>query len=413
MKSFLTLDDLSPKGRTVLLRADLNVPMQDGRVSDDTRLSRLVPGLRELSDKGARVVVMSHFGRPRGKDENLSLAPVAAALSGLFGQNIRFVPDCIGLDVEKNIQSMKDGDVIMLENLRFYAEEEKDDADFAAELARLGDIYVNDAFSCAHRAHASTHKLATLLPAYAGRLMEAELTALEKALENPEHPVVAIVGGAKISTKIDLLNNLVRKIDVLVLGGGMANTFLAAQGLPMGKSLCEHDMKDQARAIMQTAQGAGCQIILPTDAIVSTEFRPNPPVETRSSDAVRENEMMLDIGPASIAMIEATLEKSRTVLWNGPLGAFETPPFDQATVKLAHKVAALTAEGKLISVAGGGDTVAALAQAGVDEKMTYVSTAGGAFLEWLEGKTLPGVKILIERSTELRQSGSPTACAAG
>lgn len=413
MKSFLTLDDLSPKGRTILLRADLNVPMQDGRVTDETRLSRLIPGLRELADKGARVVILSHFGRPRGKDENLSLAPVAAALSGLFGHTIPFVADCVGLDVEKCIKGMKDGDVIMLENLRFYPEEEKDDADFAAEIARLGDVYVNDAFSCAHRAHASTHKLATLLPAYAGRLMEAELTALEKALEKPEHPVVAIVGGAKISTKIDLLNNLVRKIDVLVLGGGMANTFLAAQGFPMGKSLCERDMKDQARTIMQTAQGAGCKIVLPVDAVVATEFRANPPVQTRSSDGVREDEMMLDIGPESIALIEATLENSRTVLWNGPLGAFETPPFDQATVTLAQKVAALTAEGKLISVAGGGDTVAALAQAGVDEKMTYVSTAGGAFLEWLEGKTLPGVKILTERATELRQNGDIPACAAG
>jgi len=400
MKSFLTLDDLSAKGRTVLLRADLNVPMQDGRVTDDTRLARLVPGLKELSDKGARVVVMSHFGRPRGKDASMTLAPVAQALSGLYGKNIPFINDCVGLPVEQAVAAMKDGDVMMLENLRYYPEEEKDDAAFAAELARLGDVYVNDAFSCAHRAHASTHRIATLLPAYAGRLMEAELTALEKALEKPEKPVIAIVGGAKISTKLDLLNNLVRKIDILVLGGGMANTFLAAQGYPMGKSLCERDMREQATAIMQTAQGAGCKIVLPCDAIVAKEFRANADIEIRSSDAVREDEMMLDIGPDSVAFIESELEKARTVLWNGPVGAFETQPFEKATVQLAHKVAELTQAGKLVSVAGGGDTVAALAKAGVEEKMTYVSTAGGAFLEWLEGKTLPGVKILMERAKQ-------------
>lgn len=400
MKSFLTLDDLSAKGRTVLLRADLNVPMQDGRVTDDTRLSRLVPGLKELSESGARVVIMSHFGRPRGKDASLSLAPVAQALATLYGKPVPFVDDCVGLYVENAIKAMKDGDVLMLENLRFYPEEEKDDADFAAELARLGDVYVNDAFSCAHRAHASTHRIATLLPAYAGRLMEAELTALEKALEKPEKPVIAIVGGAKISTKLDLLNNLVRKIDILVLGGGMANTFLAAQGYPMGKSLCERDMKEQAAAIMHTAQGAGCKIILPSDAVVAKEFRANPDIEIRSSDSVREDEMMLDIGPDSVAFISAELEKVCTVLWNGPVGAFETPPFEKGTVSLAHKVAELTAAGKLTSVAGGGDTVAALAMAGVDEKMTYVSTAGGAFLEWLEGKALPGVKILMERAKQ-------------
>lgn len=404
MKNFLTLDDLSPKGRKVLLRADLNVPMQNGQVTDDTRLTRLVPGLKELSDKGARVIVISHFGRPRGKDASMSLAPVASALSAAFGKEIRFVEDCVGLLPEEAVKKMNDGDVILLENLRYYPEEEKDDEHFAGELARLGDVYVNDAFSCAHRAHASTHKLAKLLPAYAGRLMEAELTALETALENPVKPVAAIVGGAKISTKLDLLNNLVTKIDFLILGGGMANTFLAAQGFPMGKSLCERDMKDQAQAIMQAANNAGCKILLPSDAVVATEFRPNPPTEVRSSDAVREDEMMLDIGPASVETIESALSYSRTVLWNGPLGAFETPPFDAGTVKLAQKVAALTAEGKLTSVAGGGDTVAALAQAGVEDKMTYVSTAGGAFLEWLEGKTLPGVKVLMERASEIRSA---------
>lgn len=410
MKSFLTLDDLSPKGLKVLLRADLNVPMQGGQVTDQTRLSRLIPGLKELSDKGARVVILSHFGRPRNKDASLSLAPVAAALSALFGKPIRFVEDCIGLLPEEAVQEMNDGDVVLLENLRFYPEEEKDDIHFAGELARFGDVYVNDAFSCAHRAHASTHSLATLLPAYAGRLMEAELTALEKALEKPEKPVAAIVGGAKISTKLDLLNNLVTKIDYLILGGGMANTFLAAQGCPMGKSLCERDMKDQAKAIVHAAAGAGCKIVLPSDAIVATEFRPNPPTDVRSSDAVRDEEMMLDIGPASIAMIEEIVSTCRTVLWNGPLGAFETAPFDTGTVKLAQKVAALTTAGKVTSVAGGGDTVAALAQAGVEDKLTYVSTAGGAFLEWLEGKTLPGVKILMDRAAQSQETaGNQTA----
>lgn len=402
MKSFLTLDDLSPKSKKVLLRADLNVPMQDGEVTDATRLSRLLPGLRELSQKGAKVIILSHFGRPRGKDAALTLAPVAKALAALYGAPIAFVPDCIGKEVEDAIAGMKDGDVIMLENVRFYPEEEKDDANFAAELARLGDVYVNDAFSCAHRAHASTHRIASHLPAYAGRLMEAELGALEQALEKPEKPVVAIVGGAKISTKLDLLNNLVTKIDFLVLGGGMANTFLAAQGFPMGRSLCERDMKDQARAIMKTAHDAGCTIVLPVDAVVSTEFRANPPTSVRASEAVGETEMMLDIGPQSTARIEDILSHARTVLWNGPMGAFETPPFDRSTVRLAEKVAALTAEAKLVSVAGGGDTVAALAQAGCEDKMTYVSTAGGAFLEWLEGKTLPGVKMLMDRAFQAR-----------
>lgn len=404
MKEFLTLDDFSPKGKTVLLRADLNVPMQDGAVTDATRLTRLVPTLKELSEKGARTILLSHFGRPKGKDPALSLAPVCKALEKELGQPIAFVDDCTGEAVTAAAGALEDGGFLMLENVRFYPEEEKNDPDFAKSLARLGDVYVNDAFSCAHRAHATTHALATLLPAYAGRLMEAELTALGQALEHPERPVVAIVGGAKISTKIDLLNNLVTKIDKLVLGGGMANTFLAASGHPVGKSLCEHEMKEQAQGIMATAKAQNCEIILPVDAVVSTEFKPNPPTEKRDVDDVHEDEMMLDIGEKTVAEVSKILEQAKTVLWNGPVGAFETAPFHAGTIALAAKVAELTEKGGVISVAGGGDTVAALAQAGVEEKMTYVSTAGGAFLEWLEGKTLPGVKVLQERATELKKA---------
>jgi phosphoglycerate kinase len=409
MKKFLTLDDISAKGKTILLRADLNVPMQDGQVTDKTRIARLVPTLKELAEKGARIVILSHFGRPRGKDPALSLLPISESLSQACGQPVGFAEDCIGLIAEDAIKKMQNGDILLLENVRFYPEEEKDDPAFAAEIARLGDLYVNDAFSCAHRAHATTHGLANLLPAYAGRLMEAELDALEKALEKPQHPVTAIVGGAKISTKLDLLNNLVKKIDVLVLGGGMANTFLAAQENPVGKSLCEREMKDQARAIMATAKEHNCTILLPVDAVVAKEFKANPPTEIRTIDTIQDNEMMLDIGPESVALIETTLSKARTVLWNGPVGAFETPPFDHATVQLAQVVAKLTQSKQIISVAGGGDTVAALAHAGTEEQMTYVSTAGGAFLEWLEGKTLPGVQALHNRAEAMRAEGSAAA----
>lgn len=404
MKEFLTLDDFAPQGKTVLLRADLNVPMQDGKVTDATRLARLVPTLKELSSKGARIVLLSHFGRPKGKDASLSLAPVCAALAGELGQPVAFVDDCVGDAVSAAVGGMKDGELLMLENVRFYPEEEKNDAAFAQSIARLGDVYVNDAFSCAHRAHATTHALAGLLPAYAGRLMEAELTALGQALEKPERPVVAIVGGAKISTKLDLLNNLVSKIDRLVLGGGMANTFLAASGHPVGKSLCEHDMKEQALAIMENAKSRNCEIVLPVDAVVAKEFKPNPATRAEDVDDIREDEMMLDVGAKTVAEVEKILDHAKTVLWNGPVGAFETPPFDAGTTALAKKVAALTGEGRLVSVAGGGDTVSALSHAGVDDKMTYVSTAGGAFLEWLEGKTLPGVKILQERALELKKA---------
>lgn len=405
MNKFLTLDDLDPQGKVVLLRADLNVPMQDGKVTDDTRLTRLVPTLVELSAKGAKTVILSHFGRPKGKDASLTLRPVGKALSERYGKPVFFVDDCIGEVPQKAVSEMKNGDVILLENVRFYPEEEKDDKNFAQAIAMLGQVYVNDAFSCAHRAHATTHGIATLLPAYAGRLMEAELNALSAALVKPERPVVAIVGGAKISTKIDLLNNLVTKIDVLALGGGMANTFLAALDNPVGKSLCEREMKDQALKIMETAKASKCQIFLPVDAVVATEFKANPPTRNLAVDNVKDNDMMLDIGPETVSELAKVLATAKTVLWNGPMGAFETPPFDAGTVAVAKKVADLTQAKKLVSVAGGGDTVAALAQAGVDEKMTYVSTAGGAFLEWLEGKTLPGVKVLEERATALRKAG--------
>lgn len=398
MKNFLTLDDLSPKGQVVLLRADLNVPMQDSIVTDMTRIDRLLPTLRELSQKGAKTVILSHFGRPKGKDAGLSLAPVGVALYKALGQEVGFVTDCIGDAPKKAVEQMRDGDIILLENVRFYPEEEKDDPAFAQRLADLGDIYVNDAFSCAHRAHATTHAIARLLPAYAGRLMEAELTALESALGSPQRPVTAIVGGAKISTKLALLNNLVTRIDHLVLGGGMANTFLAALGSPVGKSLCEREMKDEALSIMANAEKHNCKIILPVDCMAAKEFRANPPVRAISIDNIQDDEMMLDIGDETVALVSKVLGETKTVLWNGPMGAFETPPFNQGTNKLAAIVAELTQAGKMTSVAGGGDTVAALAQAGVENQMSYVSTAGGAFLEWLEGQVLPGVKILQDRA---------------
>lgn len=399
MKSFLTLDDIAPKGKTVLVRADLNVPMKDGTVSDATRITRLIPTLRELSNKGARVVVLSHFGRPVNKEASMSLRHILLELTSAYRAPVKFVDDCIG-DVPKiAIAQMNDGDVLLLENVRFYAEEEKNDAAFAKSLAELGDLYVNDAFSCAHRAHASTEGIAHLLPSYAGRLMEAELDALSAALEKPERPVVALVGGSKISTKLDLLNNLVTKIDVLVLGGGMANTFLAAQGHPVGKSLCERDMKEQALQIIETAGESNCKILLPVDGVMAEEFKENAAHEITGVENISDSSMMLDIGPATVALIEKTLATAKTVLWNGPLGAFETKPFDASTMAIAKIVAQMTLDKKLISVAGGGDTVAALAAAGVDDKMTYVSSAGGAFLEWLEGKTLPGVQALMHSAS--------------
>ena len=394
MNSPKTLDNLSPKDKVVLLRADLNVPMQNGQVSDMTRITRLLPTIRELSSKGGKVVLLSHFGRPKGRDAALSLEPIGRAISQALGKPVMFADDCIGDVPKAAISKMKAGDVLLLENVRFYAEEEKDDVTFAKKIASLGDVYVNDAFSAAHRAHATTHGLAKLLPAYAGRLMEAELQALGKALEHPERPVVALVGGSKISTKLDLLNNLVSKIDVLVLGGGMANTFLHALGTPVGKSLCERDMAPQALKIIETVRSRNYKIVLPVDGVVAKEFKAGTATETVGVDSIPADSMMLDIGKGSVAVITDELKRAKTVLWNGPLGAFEIPPFDAGTTALAKVVADLTAQKKLISVAGGGDTVSALAHAGVDEKMTYVSTAGGAFLEWLEGKELPGVQAL-------------------
>jgi len=396
MAGFQTLDDLQDiAGKRVLLRVDLNVPVKDGAVSDTTRIERVAPTIRELSDKGAKVILLAHFGRPKGKVvEEDSLKPVAGAVEAVLGRKVAFGTSCIGDEAASAIAALNNGDILLLENTRFHAGEEKNDAEFAKALAANGDIYVNDAFSAAHRAHASTEGLARLLPAYAGRTMQAELEALEKGLGNPERPVLAIVGGAKVSTKIDLLSNLVRKVDALVIGGGMANTFLAAQGVEVGKSLCEHDLADTARQILRDAEAAGCSIVLPVDAVVAREFKAGTENETVDVSAVPSDAMILDAGPASVKNVEAWLDKAKTLVWNGPLGAFEIEPFDRATVAAANYAAARTQAGALVSVAGGGDTVAALNHAGAADKFTYVSTAGGAFLEWMEGKVLPGVAAL-------------------
>ena len=393
---FKTIDDLDVAGKRVLVRADLNVPMKDGEVADATRIVRTVPTLVELADKGARVIVMSHLGRPKGRVvDSLTLRPVAAALgAALGGREVAFAADCVGPDASTVAAAMADGDIVMLENLRFHAGEEGNDPAFAKELAALGDVYVNDAFSCAHRAHASTEAIARLLPAAAGRLMQAELEALAGALESPRHPVAAVVGGAKISTKMDALGHLVDKTDLLIIGGAMANTFLLARGMNVGRSLCEHDMTDSARAIMAAAARAGCDIALPVDAVVAREFVEGAESETVPVDAIPPDAMILDLGPATVGELVHRLEGCRTLVWNGPLGAFEVSPFDAGTTALARAVARLTKEGRLLSVAGGGDTVAALAKAGAGDGFTYVSTAGGAFLEWLEGKGLPGVAAL-------------------
>lgn len=393
--AFKTLDGLAVAGKRVLLRADLNVPVRDGQITDTTRLDRLVPTIRELAGKGAKVLVCSHFARPKGKRvPEMSLAPVAVALGKALGAPVAFAEDCIGAVAQKAVAALKDGDVLVLENTRFYAEEEKNDPAFSAELARLADIYVNDAFSAAHRAHASTEGVARLLPAYAGRLMQAELEALGAALSHPVRPVAAVVGGAKVSTKLDLLGNLVKKVDVLIIGGAMANTFLSAQGHKVGKSLQEAEMHGTALEILKAAQAAKCDVVLPCDAVVATEFKANPPTQTVGIDAIPDDAMMLDVGPKTVAAIVAKIATLKTLVWNGPLGAFETEPFDAATVAVAKAVAAATVAGKLKSVAGGGDTVSALKHAGVLAQMSYVSTAGGAFLEWMEGKTLPGVAAL-------------------
>jgi phosphoglycerate kinase len=394
-KPFRTLDDASFSGKRVLLRLDLNVPMENGKVTDATRIDRVLPTIREIAMKGGKVVLLAHFGRPKGgPDEANSLRPVVAALAERLAKPVAFATDCIGEVAAGAIAAMKDGDVLLLENTRFHKGEERNDPAVIDELAKLGDLYVNDAFSAAHRAHASTEGLARKLPAFAGRAMQAELEALAKALESPARPLIAVIGGAKISTKLDLLGNLVAKVDALVIGGGMANTFLNAQGIPVGKSLCEKDLAETAREIMAKAQAAHCTIMLPVDAIVAFEFKAGAPSHDYGVDAIPDAGMMLDIGELSIDRIKAAIKEAATVVWNGPLGAFELAGFERGTYELARFVAERTRERKLVSVAGGGDTVAALNGAGVGDDFTYVSTAGGAFLEWMEGKALPGVEAL-------------------
>ncbi|EIM27374.1 phosphoglycerate kinase [Microvirga lotononidis] len=394
MTAFRTLDQADVKGKRVLVRVDLNVPMENGRVTDATRIERVLPTIREIADKGGRVILLAHFGRPKGRDLKESLKPVAEAVSKHLGKPIAFADDCIGESAAQAVDALKDGDVLLLENTRFHAGEEKNDPAFVQELAKLGDLYVNDAFSAAHRAHASTEGLARALPAYAGRTMQAELDALTKGLEAPKRPVVAIVGGAKVSTKIDLLENLVAKVDALVIGGGMANTFVHAMGLGIGKSLAEKDLAATAMRIIEKARTSNCAIILPVDGVCAYEFKAGAPNHTYGIDAIPEDQMILDVGSQSVERISAAINDAATLVWNGPLGAFEIAPFDQGTVAAARHAAQRTKEGKLVSVAGGGDTVAALNHAGVADDFTYVSTAGGAFLEWLEGKSLPGVEAL-------------------
>lgn len=395
MSTFRTLDQIDPQGKRVLLRVDLNVPVKDGKVTDATRIERAAATIAELSDKGARVILLSHFGRPKGQPvQEFSLAPIASAVETVLDRPIHFADDCVGEAAASAIKAMQQGDVLLLENTRFHAGEEKNDPAFAKALAANGDLYVNDAFSAAHRAHASTEGVAHLLPSFAGRAMQAELDALDKGLGNPTRPVVAIVGGAKVSTKIDLLMNLVKRVDALVIGGGMANTFLAARGTAVGKSLCEHDLADTAKQIMIEAATAGCAIVLPVDAVVASEFKAGAANEVVAIDTVPADGMILDVGPKSVEAVNGWIDRASTLVWNGPLGAFEIAPFDKATVAAAQHAAGRTVDGALTSIAGGGDTVAALNHAGVVDSFSYVSTAGGAFLEWMEGKELPGVKAL-------------------
>jgi phosphoglycerate kinase len=393
---FLTLDDLALRGKTVLVRADLNAPVRRDQVTDMSRLERLLPTIKELQEKGAKIVLLSHFGRPElgVPDPQYSLRPVAMALGNLLNQPVAFAEDCIGPKAESAVKALGTGQILVLENTRFHAGEEANDPAFAEALASLGDVYVNDAFSVAHRAHASTEGIVKLLPAAAGRAMQEELGALTKALEKPERPLAALVGGSKISTKLALLQHLIGKVDVLVLGGGMANTFLAAKGIAIGKSICERDMFNAAQAISAKAEQRGCHIMLPKDVVTAPELKEGVAVKTVPVNAVPADEMILDLGPASVQEIKDSLAMCKTVVWNGPLGAFETPPFDHATTEVAIFVANLTKRGKALSVAGGGDTMAALAQAGVTHGVSYLSAAGGAFLEWLEGRELPGVAAL-------------------
>jgi phosphoglycerate kinase len=392
--AFKTLDQADVKGQRVLVRVDLNVPMENGRITDATRIERVVPTIRDIADRGGRVVLLAHFGRPKGRDLKESLKPVAEAVAEHLGRPVAFAQDCVGEPARRAVAALSDGDVVLLENTRFHAGEEKNDPAFVAALAELGDLYVNDAFSAAHRAHASTEGLARALPSYAGLTMQAELEALSRGLEAPARPVVAIVGGAKVSTKIDLLENLVAKVDALVIGGGMANTFLFAMGLGIGKSLAEKDLAATAQRIIERARETNCAIILPVDGVCAYAFKAGAPNHTYGIDAIPEDQMILDVGSQSVERVNAAINDARTLVWNGPLGAFEIAPFDQGTVAAARHAAARTREGRLVSVAGGGDTVAALNHAGVAGDFTYVSTAGGAFLEWLEGKPLPGVDAL-------------------
>ncbi|CDZ40221.1 phosphoglycerate kinase [Neorhizobium galegae] len=398
MPAFKTLDDLTDiAAKRVLVRVDLNVPVADGKVTDATRIERVAPTILELARKGAKVILLAHFGRPKGEPvADMSLSLIVSAVNQVLGQKILFASDCIGPEAEQAIAHMKNGDILLLENTRFHKGEEKNDPGFTEALAKNGDIFVNDAFSAAHRAHASTEGLAHHLPAYAGRTMQEELEALEKGLGNPARPVVAIVGGAKVSTKIDLLQNLVKRVDALVIGGGMANTFIAAQGIDVGKSLCEHDLADTARKIMAEAEASNCAIVLPVDGVVAREFKAGAANEMVDIDKIPADAMMLDVGPKSVAAVNEWISKASTLVWNGPLGAFEIEPFDKATVAAAKHAAEQTRAGKLTSVAGGGDTVAALNHAGAADDFSYVSTAGGAFLEWMEGKNLPGVSVLIK-----------------
>ncbi len=400
MPAFKTLDDLSDiAGKRVLVRVDLNVPVADGKVTDATRIERVAPTILELSGKGAKVILLAHFGRPKGEPvAEMSLSLIVSAVNAVLGKKILFAADSIGPEAEQAVARMANGDILLLENTRFHKGEEKNDPGFTEALAKNGDIFVNDAFSAAHRAHASTEGLAHRLPAYAGRTMQEELEALEKGLGNPARPVVAIVGGAKVSTKIDLLQNLVKKVDALVIGGGMANTFIAAKGINVGKSLCEHDLAETAREIMKAAEAANCAIVLPVDGVVAREFKAGAANEVVDIEAIPADAMLLDVGPKSVAAVNDWISKASTLVWNGPLGAFEIEPFDKATVSAAQHAAAETRAGRLTSVAGGGDTVAALNHAGAADDFSYVSTAGGAFLEWMEGKDLPGVSVLSKRS---------------
>jgi phosphoglycerate kinase len=394
MSAFRTLDTADLADKRVLCRLDLNVPMENGRVTDATRIERQAPTVVEIADKGGKAILLSHLGRPKGPNPKDSLRPVAAEVARIIGRPVAFADDCVGPVARSAVEKLRPGEILCLENTRFHAGEEKNDPAFVAELAALGDVFVNDAFSAAHRAHASTEGLAHRLPAYAGRSMQAELEALSRALETPARPVVAIVGGAKVSTKLDLLGNLLSKVDQLVIGGGMANTFLAALGKPVGKSLAEHDLADTAREIMEKAKTLGREIVLPIDAVVAQKFEAHAPSRVLDVNEVGADDMILDIGPRSVEHVVSTLARAKTLVWNGPFGAFEKEPFDNGTIEVAEAAAELTQAHRLTTVAGGGDTVAALNAAGVTDRFSYVSTAGGAFLEWLEGKRLPGVEIL-------------------